>query len=158
LIEIGQKRPKTTRLPAGRALAIRVGMHPETKRFNDLSEKIIGAAIAVHRALGPGLLEAPYEECLCHELEKLGLKFERQKPLPLVYGNVNLACAYRMDLVVENSIIVEVKAVAKVDRVHEAQLISYLKISGLHLGLLLNFNVRNLSREGIVRKVNEFPE
>jgi GxxExxY protein len=133
-------------------------MHPAGKRLNDLSEQIIGAAIVVHRALGPGLLEAPYEECLCHELEKLGLRFERQKPLPLVYGNVKLACAYRMDLVVENSIILEVKAVAKVDRVHEAQLISYLKISGLRLGLLLNFNVRNLSRHGIVRKVNDFPE
>ena len=126
--------------------------------MNDLSEKIIGVAIVVHRALGPGLLEAPYEECLCHDLEKLGLKFERQKPLPLVYGNVKLACAYRMDLVVENAVVVEVKAVAKLDRVHEAQLISYLKISGLRLGLLLNFNVRNVSREGIVRKVNDFPE
>jgi GxxExxY protein len=133
-------------------------MHAEAKRLNDLSERIIGAAIIVHRALGPGLLEAPYEECLCHELEKLTLKFERQKPLPLVYGNVKLACAYRMDLVVENSIVVEVKAVSKVDRVHEAQLLSYLKISGLRLGLLLNFNVRNLSRQGIVRKVNGLPE
>jgi GxxExxY protein len=133
-------------------------MHPEAKRLNDLSEKIIGAAIAVHRALGPGLLEAPYEECLCHELEKLGLRFERQKPLPLVYGDVKLACAYRMDLVVEQSIIVEVKAVARLDRVHEAQLISYLKLSGLRLGLLMNFNVRNLARQGIVRKVNDFPE
>jgi GxxExxY protein len=91
-------------------------------------------------------------------LERLGLKFERQKPLPLVYGNVKLACAYRMDLVVERSIVVEVKAIAKVDRVHEAQLISYLKLSGLRLGLLLNFNVRNVSRQGIVRKVNDFPE
>ena len=126
--------------------------------MNDLSEKIIGAAIIVHRALGPGLLEAPYEECLCHELEKGGIQFERQKPLPLVYGNVKLACAYRMDLVVENSVVVEVKAVAELDRVHEAQLISYLRLSGLRLGLLLNFNVRNLSRQGIVRKVNDFPE
>ena len=104
------------------------------------------------------MLEAPYEECLCHELEKLGIRFERQKPLPLVYGTVKLACAYRMDLVVEGSIIIEVKAVAKVDRVHVAQLLSYLKISGLHLGLLLNFNVRNLSAQGIVRKVNDFPK
>ena len=132
-------------------------MNPEARRLNDLSEKIIGAAIVVHRALGPGLLEAPYEECLCHELEKLGLRFERQKPLPLVYGNVKLACA-RMDLVVESSIVAEVKAVAKVDRVHEAQLLSYLRLSGLRLGLLLNFNVRNLARQGIVRKVNDFPE
>jgi GxxExxY protein len=133
-------------------------MHPEARRSNDLSEQIIGAAIVVHRALGPGLLEAPYEECLCHELEKIGCLFERQKPLPLVYGHVKLACAYRMDLVVEHSIVVEVKAIARVERVHEAQLLSYLKISGLHLGLLLNFNVRNLSGQGIVRKVNAFPE
>jgi GxxExxY protein len=142
----------------GPPFAAPVAMHPDGKRLNDLSAQIIGAAIVVHRALGPGLLEAPYEECLCHELERLGLKFERQKPLPLVYGNVKLACAYRMDLVVERSIVVEVKAIAKVDRVHEAQLISYLKLSGLRLGLLLNFNVRNVSRQGIVRKVNDFPE
>lgn len=142
----------------GHSLASPFGMNPEAKRLNDLSEKIIGAAITVHRALGPGLLEAPYEECLCHELEKLGLRFERQKPLPLVYGDVRLACAYRMDLVVENSIVVEVKAVAKVDRVHEAQLLSYRKLSGLRLGLLLNFNVRNLAQQGIVRKVSDFPE
>src|SRR5256885_1673305 len=120
-------------------------MHPEAKRLNDLSEQIIGAAIDVHRALGPGLLESPYEECLCHELVKRGLRIVRQKPLPLVYGDVTLACAYRMDIVVEDSIIVEVKSVVKLDRVHEAQLISYLKISGLKLGLVLNFNVRNLS-------------
>jgi len=143
---------------SGLSFASPAGMHPEAKRLNDLSEQIIGAAIVVHRALGPGLLEAPYEECLCHELERLGLKFERQRPLPLVYGNVKLACAYRMDLVVENSIVVEVKAIAKVDRVHEAQLLSYLKLSGFRLGLLLNFNVRNLSRQGIVRRVNDFPE
>jgi len=133
-------------------------MSTEARRLNDLSERIIGAAIDVHRALGPGLLESPYEECLCHELEKRGIKFERQKPLPLVYGTVRLSCAFRMDLVVEGAIIVEIKSVARLEPVHGAQLISYLKLSGLHLGLLFNFNVRNLSREGIVRKVNDFPE
>ena len=133
-------------------------MHPEAKRLNDLSEQIIGAAIDVHRALGPGLLEGPYEECLCHELQKRGLKFERQKPLPLVYETVRLPCAYRMDLVVENSIVVEIKAIARWERVHEAQLISYLKLSGLHLGLMLNFNVKHLSRDGVMRKVSDFPE
>src|SRR3954470_20967015 len=132
-------------------------MHPEAKRLNDLSEQIIGAAIEVHRALGPGLLEAPYLECLAHELEKRRLKFVREKPLPLVYGDVKLACAYRLDLVVGDSVVVEGKYVTRIDRVHEAQLISYLKISGLRLGLLLNFNVKNLSPEGIVRKVNDFP-
>src|SRR5476649_924047 len=119
-------------------------MHPEAKRLNDLSERIIGAAIEVHRALGPGLLESPYEECLCHELEKRGIKFERQKPLLLVYGTVRLSCAFRMDLVVEGAIIVEIKSVAHLEPVHAAQLISYLKLSGLHLGLLFNFNVRNV--------------
>ena len=133
-------------------------MDPEAKRLNDLSEQIIGAAIDVHRVLGPGLLESPYEECLCHELVKRRFKIERQKPLPLVYGDVKLACAYRMDIVVEASVIIEVKAVEKLDRVHAAQIISYLKISGLKLGLVLNFNVRNLSRDGIMRKVNDFPE
>jgi GxxExxY protein len=133
-------------------------MHPEAKRLDDLSERIIGAAIDVHRALGPGLLESPYEECLCHELEKRGIKFERQKRLPLVYGTVRLPCAFRIDLVVEAVIVVEIKSVAHFEPVHAAQLISYLKLSGLHLGLLFNFNVRNLSREGVMRKVNDFPE
>ena len=127
-------------------------------RLNDLSERIIGAAIEVHRALGPGLLEAPYEACLCHELEKRGLKFERQKPLPLTYGDVKLPCAFRLDLVVEQSVVVEIKSVARWERVHEAQIISYLKLSGLRLGLVLNFNVKNLNREGVMRKVNDFPE
>ena len=133
-------------------------MHPEAKRLNILSERIIAAAIEVHRALGPGLLESVYEECLCHEFEKRGFKFERQKPLPIVYGTVRLSCAYRMDVVVDNAIVIEVKSVARWERVHEAQIISYLKLSGLHLGLVLNFNVKNLSREGIMRKVNDFPE
>ena len=133
-------------------------MHPEAKRLNESLRTDHWRGDRGAPRLGPGLLEAPYEECLCHELEKLGLKFERQKPLPLVYGNVKLACAYRMDLVVENSIVVEVKAVAKIDRVHEAQLLSYLRLSGLRLGLLLNFNVRNLAGKGVVRKVIDFPE
>ena len=133
-------------------------VHPEAKRLNDLSERIIGAAIDVHRALGPGLLEAPYEECLCHELEKRQMWFERQKGLPLQYGDVRLPCAYRLDLVVENSIVVEIKSIARWERVHEAQIISYLKLSGLRLGLMFNFNVKNLIREGTMRKVNAFPE
>jgi GxxExxY protein len=133
-------------------------MHPEGERLNDLSERIIGAAIDVHRALDPGLLETPYEECLCHELAKKGTRFERQKSLPLVYETVKLSCAFRMDLVVEEMIIVEIKSVARFEPVHAAQLISYLKLSGLRLGLLFNFNVRNLSREGVMRKVNDFPE
>ena len=112
----------------------------------------------VHTKLGPGLLESAYESCLAFELVACGLNVERQKPLPLVYGDVTLDCAYRMDVVVENSVIVEVKSVSKIDRVHEAQTISYLKISGLHVGLILNFNVKALTDGGIRRKVNEFPD
>jgi GxxExxY protein len=133
-------------------------MRPEGKRLNDLSERIIGAAIDVHRALGPGLVESPYEECLSHELAKRRMKFERQQPLPLIYDTLDLSCAFRMDLVIERLIIVEVKSVARFEAVHAAQLISYLKLSDLHLGLRFNFNVRNLSREGVMRKVNDFPE
>jgi GxxExxY protein len=133
-------------------------MQDEAARLNGLPDQVIGAAIAVHRALGPGLLESAYEACLFHELVARGLKVERQKPLPLMYEGVRLDCAYRMDLVVEDSVIVEVKSVAKLDRVHEAQMVSYLKISKLHVGLVLNFNVKVLAQGGIMRKVNEFPE
>ena len=133
-------------------------MQDEAARLNGLTEQIIAAAIAVHRVLGPGLLESAYEACLFHELVARGLKVERQKPLPLLYEGVRLDCAYRMDLVVENSVIVEVKSVAKLDRVHEAQMVSYLKLSELRVGLVLNFNVKVLTQGGIMRKVNGFPE
>jgi GxxExxY protein len=109
-------------------------MQDEAARLNRLTEQIIAAAIAVHRVLGPGLLESAYEACLFHELVARGLKVERQKPLPLMYEGVRLDCAYRMDLVVEDSVIVEVKSVTKPDRVHEAQMVSYLKISELRGG------------------------
>jgi GxxExxY protein len=133
-------------------------MDDEAARLNRLTEQIITAAIAVHRVLGPGLLESAYEACLFHELMARGLKLEQQKPLPLVYEGVRLDCAYRMDLVVEKSVIVEVKSVTKLDRVHEAQMISYLKISELRVGLVLNFNVKVLAQGGIMRKVNGFSE
>ena len=133
-------------------------MNDEAARLNSLTDQIISAAITVHRALGPGLLESTYEACLYYELVTRGLRVERQKPLPLTYEDVTLDCAYRMDLVVEKSVIVEVKSVVKLDRVHEAQMVSYLKISGLKVGLVLNFNVKNLSLQGIMRKVNNFPE
>lgn len=134
-------------------------MHPEAERLNALTEAIIGAAIDVHKTLGPGLLESAYEACLCHELIQRGLKFERQKALPLVYGDVKLDCAYRMDLVVERSVIIEVKSVERLTSVHSAQIISYLKISGLHVGLVINFSVQNLvAHGGVMRRVNNFPE
>jgi GxxExxY protein len=133
-------------------------VNEEAARLNAITEQIIGASIEVHRVLGPGLLESAYEACLYYELVKRGLHVERQKPLPLVYEGVTLDCAYRMDLVVENSVIVEVKSVVKLDRVHEAQMLSYLKIADLRVGLVLNFNVTNLSSQGIMRRVNDFPE
>ena len=133
-------------------------MNAEATRLNALTEQIIGAAIDVSMALGPGLLESAYQSCLAYELVKRGLSIERQKPLPLTYDNVKLDCAYRMDLVVEGSVVVEVKSVAQINRVHEAQMISYLKIAALPVGLVLNFNVKNLATHGIRRKVNNFPD
>jgi GxxExxY protein len=122
----------------------------ETQRLNQITEKIIGCAIEVHRALGPGLLESAYEECLCFELSQNGLNFERQVPLPVVYKGVKLDCGYRMDLVVENLVIVEIKAIAHILPVHEAQVLSYLKLDNKPLGLLLNFHVSVL-KNGIKR-------
>ena len=125
--------------------------------LNKLSSTIIGEAIEVHQILGPGLLESAYEECLCKELGLRGLSFERQKPLPLEYKGDKLDCGYRLDVVVENGIILEFKACEKIEPIHKAQLLTYLKLSKLSLGLLLNFNVP-LMRDGIVRIVNEFNE
>jgi GxxExxY protein len=125
--------------------------------INELSSKIIGAAIEVHKALGPGLLESAYEECLCHEQSLRGLSFESQKPLPILYKGKRLDCGYRLDIVVENAIILELKSCEKIEPIHKAQLLTYLKLSGLKLGLLLNFNVP-VMRDGIVRIVNELKE
>ena len=125
--------------------------------INKLSSMIIGAAIEVHKTLGPGLLESIYEECLCYELILRGLRFERQKPLPIMYKNKKLDCGYRLDIVVEDIIILELKSCENIERIHKAQLLTYLKLSGLHLGLILNFNVP-LMRDGIVRIVNELDE
>ena len=122
--------------------------------INELSSKIIGAAIEVHKALGPGLLESAYEECLTHELSLRGLVFERQKPVPVKYKGINLDCGYRLDMVVENRIILELKACNQIEPIHEAQLLTYLKLTGIQLGLLLNFNVP-VMRDGIVRLRND---
>jgi GxxExxY protein len=125
--------------------------------INKLSSEIIGAAIGVHKALGPGLLESAYEECLCHELSLQSLSFERQRPLSVRYKGIQLDCSYRLDAVVENSIILELKACEKIEPIHLAQLLTYLKLSGLNLGLILNFNVPTM-RDGIVRVANELKE
>jgi GxxExxY protein len=129
----------------------------ETQSFNELTERVIGACIEIHRTLGPGLLESAYEECLCHELSVAGIPFERQKPLPVHYKNVKLDCGYRLDLVVEQKVIVELKAVENLLPIHEAQLLTYLKLSKLTLGLLINFNVAML-KHGIKRIVNNFQD
>jgi len=125
--------------------------------INALTSNVIGAAIEVHRALGPGLLESIYEECLCHEFSLRGLRYKRQQPLPIVYKNKTLDCGFRLDLVVEDQLILELKSCEKIEQIHRAQLMTYLKLSGLKLGLLLNFNVPAM-REGIVRIVNGLEE
>ncbi len=124
------------------------------KKINDITEEIIGAAIAVHRELGPGLLESAYEACLAYEIARRRFAVERQKELPVIYRNVKLDCGYRIDLLVENKVIVEIKAVDKLAPIHTAQLLSYLKLSGCNIGLLINFNVKVL-KDGIRRLIND---
>ena len=121
-------------------------------RVNRITEGIIGAAIEVHRALGPGLLESAYEECLCRELSLRQIPFERQRPLPVEYKGLSLDCGYRIDLLVADTVVVEIKAVESLLPIHEAQLLTYLKLGGWKVGLLINFNVPVLKR-GIRRRV-----
>ena len=120
---------------------------------NEISEIILGAAFKVHTALGPGLLESAYQECLYYELKKRNLKVEKEKPLPLIYEDVKLEIGYRVDLLVENKVIVELKSVEALNDVHLAQVLTYLKLSECKLGLLMNFNVKSL-KLGIKRVVN----
>jgi len=129
----------------------------ENDRLDKISHRIIGAAIEVHRHLGPGLLESAYQSCLAFELKQLGLKVEEQKPLPVVYKQVKLDCGYRLDMVVEDEIIVEIKAIEKLLPIHDAQLLSYLRLAKKRAGLLMNFHVPVL-KNGLKRIVNEFPD
>jgi len=125
-------------------------------RFNDVNKltgEIIGAAIEVHKALGPGLLESAYEECLCHEFKLRSFPFERQKELPIEYKGVKLDCGYRLDIVVWNKIILELKSSDTLLPIHEAQLLTYLKLANKKIGLLINFNVAVL-KDGIKRMAN----
>jgi len=122
-------------------------------KSNIISNKIIGSAIEVHKTLGPGLLESIYEECLCYEIKKQNLKFERQVNLPVIYKELKLDAGYRLDILVENLVIVELKAVEHIIPVHKAQLLTYLKITKKWLGLLMNFNVPVL-KDSIERIVN----
>jgi GxxExxY protein len=131
----------------------------EKEQLNALTQSIIGAALEVHRELGPGLLEQAYEACLAFELLNKGLTIERQKLLPLVYKGHPLDLGgYRLDLLVEGAVIVEVKAVEKLDPVHSAQLLSYLRFASCRVGLLFNFNVKWLTEHGLKRVVNGFPD
>jgi GxxExxY protein len=118
----------------------------------EVTAAVIGAAIEVHRELGPGLLESAYRECLCYELSQRGISFTREMALPVHYKQVKLDCGYRIDLLVENAVVVELKAVEAVVPVHEAQLMTYLRLTNKHVGLLINFNVPVL-KNGITRRV-----
>lgn len=120
--------------------------------LNEITKKIIGCAIEVHKSLGPGLLESAYEECLSYELIKNGLKIQRQQPTPVVYKEIKLECGYRIDILVENSVVIELKAVDSINPVHEAQILTYMKFSNKSLGLLINFNVTVL-KNGIKRYI-----
>jgi GxxExxY protein len=122
---------------------------------NEITDRVIGAAIEVHRHLGPGLLESAYEECLCYELSRSRLRFERQAPLPVEYKGLRLDCAYRLDLLVEQAVLLELKAIEEVLPIHKAQVLTYLRAAGKQVGLLINFNVEVL-KNGITRLVNEY--
>ena len=144
-----QEKADADRYAVGRHLR---GIVSNLTELNILTKQIIGAAIEVHRHLGPGLLESTYETCLAYELQQLGLSFERQRALPLVYKEIRLDQGYRIDLLVERKVVVEIKVVEQIAPVHEAQVLSYLKLSGRRVALLLNFNVK-LLKDGIRRFV-----
>ena len=128
--------------------------HEGTRRmkFDALSNRVIGCALEVHRNLGPGLLESTYEQCLAHEFKLVELPFKLQYPLPVEYKGVKLDCGYRIDLLVDDSLIIELKSVDKILPIHQAQLLTYMKLSGISIGLLINFNVKFL-KHGIKRMV-----
>jgi len=129
-------------------------VYPQQKRIrvNEITQEVIGAAIAVHRALGPGLLESAYQECLCQELALRGVPFERQVPLPLEYRGIHCECGYRLDILIGDVVVVEVKSIEAIAPIHLAQLLTYLRLGGWNVGLLINFNVVVL-KEGIRRRV-----
>ena len=129
-------------------------MRQPKSQIDLLSNKVIGAAIEVHKVLGPELLESAYEECMCCELTTAGIAFKRQVPLDITYKNIKLDCGYRLDIVVEKAIILELKSVESILPIHEAQILTYLKLSNLKLGLLLNFNVPYM-KSGIRRYAND---
>ena len=120
--------------------------------FDELSNRVIGCAIEVHRELGPGLLESTYEQCFAHELKLNGITFQLQYPQPIQYKGIRIDCGYRLDILVENDLVIELKSVEEIKGIHEAQLLTYMKLSGAKTGLLMNFNVTKL-KDGIKRFV-----
>jgi GxxExxY protein len=142
----------TTKNTKGRARGAKVGHDPIPPRAEAAARQCIDSALQVHRALGPGLLESAYEHCLAHELSRRGVKVQRQLGLPVVYEGERLDAGYRLDLVVDGSVIVEVKSLDGLAPIHDAQVLTYLKLSGLRIGLLINFNVV-LLKQGIKRLV-----
>ncbi len=122
-------------------------------QFEELSHKVIGCAIEVHRELGPGLLESTYEQCLAHELKSCNIDFSCQHPLPVAYKGVYLDCGYRIDILVENRLILELKSVEEIKEIHKAQLLTYMKLADIRIGLLINFNVSQRLSNGIKRFV-----
>jgi GxxExxY protein len=129
----------------------------ESEELNFLTERIIHAAIEVHKALGPGLLESAYQACTAYELIQDGFRVDQQKPLPIEYKGVHVDAGYRLDMVINNAVVVEFKSIDALAPIHEAQLLSYLKLSGMKIGLFINFNVKYL-KNGIRRIVNNFPD
>lgn len=129
----------------------------DVNRINSLTEAIIGASIDVHRELGPGLLESAYQQCLCHDLSLRGIAFEIQRSLPVVYKGITLDCGYRVDLLVEGIVVVEVKSIDALNPIHDAQLLTYLRLGNWPVELLINFNVAVL-KDGLRRKVNKLKE
>ena len=121
-------------------------------KFDELSNRVIGCAIEVHRELGPGLLESTYEQCFAHELKRAGITFQLQQPQPVQYKGIRIDCGYRLDILVENDLVIELKSVEEIKGIHEAQLLTYMKLSGAKTGLLMNFNVTKL-KDGIKRFV-----
>ena len=126
-------------------------------RPNELTREIIGGAIEVHKVLGPGLLESCYEECLCYELSQRNINFKRQLALPVAYKGMKLSCGYRIDILAEDLVVIELKAVNKTTKIDEAQLMTYLRLGNWPIGLLINFTVEVL-KDGIIRRVNNFKE
>jgi GxxExxY protein len=140
-----KSKPESTEVAEATEISV-----PRVSGLNRLTELIIGAAIEVHRNTGPGLMESVYEECLCYELSQLGLKFQRQVELPVSYKRIKLDCGFRMDMVVEDAIVLELKTVDQLLPIHSAQLLTYLKLSGKKVGLLINFN-ETVLKKGLKR-------